>query len=196
MIRLGFIAEDMSDVGVMREITGKVLPAGSFGTRHFVGQGCGRLKRKCRVWAEQLLQKGCTHIVVVHDLDDEIEKDLRHLLERAMKGVGGKGALILIPIYEIEAWLLTDGMAIKEVFSLQKEPKIPKNPESISDPKGSLEELVWRAQKKRYINTVHNESIAAAARLSQLEQCISFRPYPEFLRKALPKKARAAGSRG
>lgn len=184
MIRLGLIAEDKSDIGVMRQIAGKILPEGSFDTKHFVGEGCGKLKRKCRAWAEQLLRRGCSHIIVVHDLDDEAEKDLRKLLEDTIKGVGGRGALILIPVYEIEAWLLSDSQAIKKVFSLRREPKVPASPESIRDPKAALEELVWKAEKKRYFNSVHNEPIAVAARLTKLERCSSFKPYPEFLRAA------------
>lgn len=91
MICLGLIAEDKSDIGVMRQIAGKILPEGSFGTKHFVGEGCGKLKRKCRAWAEQLLRRGCSHIIVVHDLDDEAEKGLRKLLEDTIKGVRREG---------------------------------------------------------------------------------------------------------
>lgn len=187
---LGIIAEDLSDVAVMRKLTAKVLPESAFSVKHFVGNGCGKLKRKCAAWADALRRRGCSHIVVVHDLDEADEAELRLLLERTISGVQVGGTIVVIPIREIEAWLLTDARAIQRVFTMQREPKVPKNPESVQDPKATLEQLVWRASRKRYVNSIHNERIAAEARLQALAQCRSFRPYPDFLRQNSEKTGR------
>jgi len=179
---IGIIAEDLSDVAVIRHVTAKVVPGKSFSTKHFVGNGCGKLRRKCGAWAHDLCRRGCTHIVVVHDLDTANLHELRGLLEQAVANVRADSTIVLIPVREIEAWLLTDARAIKAVFNLRKEPKLPGNPESLQDPKSALEELVWRTSAKRYVNSIHNPLLAAAAKLQSLEKCRSFAPYPKFLR--------------
>jgi len=181
---LGIIAEDLSDVAVMRKLTAKVLPESAFSIKHFVGNGCGKLRRKCAAWADALRRRGCSHIVVVHDLDEADETELRLLLERAISSVRVQGSIIVIPVREIEAWLLSDSRAIQRVFNMQREPRVPRNPESVRDPKATLERLVWTAGKKRYVNSIHNERIAGEARLQSLHQCRSFRPYPDFLRRS------------
>lgn len=180
---LGVIAEDLSDVAVIKRLTAKVIPEREFSTKHFVGNGCGKLRRKCRAWVRDLSRRGCTHIVIVHDLDDADERELRPVLEECIDGVPVRGSLVLIPVREIEAWLLADAQAIKKVFNLQSEPVIPQNPELLPDPKRSLEDLVWRAGNKRYVNSIHNERLAEESRLGLIEKCRSFRAYPQFLRR-------------
>ena len=183
MMTIGIIAEDLSDVAVIRALTAKVVPKNQFSTKHFVGSGCGKLRRKCHAWAEVLCRRGCTHIVVVHDLDEENEHELRVTLESCVAQVSAKGVSVLIPVREIEAWLLTDAAAIQQVFNLRRRPRVPGNPEAIRDPKACLEELVWKGGSKRYVNSIHNQRIAEHAQLASIERCRSFRPYPEFLRR-------------
>jgi hypothetical protein len=67
---MGIIAEDDSDVAVMREVTLTLLKPRVIGFRQFVGDGCGKLRRKCGAWAEILARQGCSWLVVVHDLDE------------------------------------------------------------------------------------------------------------------------------
>lgn len=82
-LRIGIIAEDTSDVMVVTEIIQKVC-ATNYRVNHFVGDGCGRIVGKCRAWAEQLRQRGCKYLILVHDLDTNSVKDLRrHAYQRA-----------------------------------------------------------------------------------------------------------------
>lgn len=180
---IGVIAEEYNDVEVLYEVTCKIIPKEAFSFRHFIGHGCGKIRRKCIAWATNLLQRGCTHLVVMHDLDRNDKTSLRRDLEMAIAKVGFDASLVLIPSEELEAWLLSDPQAIKATFKMRILPKIPKDTEGIASPKEFLAEIVTRNSKTTYLNTVHNKRIAKNLGLSSIARCPSFLPYPEFLRK-------------
>jgi len=180
-MRIGVIAEENNDVEVLYELTRKLTDDHAFSFKKFVGHGCGALRRKCTAWAVNLLRRGSTHLVVLHDLDTNDENQLRSELEHCVQDIGFDGYIILIPRREIEAWLLVDGKALKSVFSMSKIPKVPTNPEEIERPKEKLRDIVWKAAAKRYVNTIHNPKIAAESRISKILVCKSFRPYPQFI---------------
>lgn len=180
-MKIGVIAEDVSDVEVLYELTCKLIRENSFSFKKFVGHGGGALRKKCTAWAENLFLKGCNHIVVLHDLDDNNENELRSELVGYVRNVGYVGYIILIPVREIEAWLLVDDKAIQKVFNMSKRPKLPGNPEEIMHPKEELRDIVWKETKKRYVNTIHNRKIANASRITILRKCRSFRPYHAFI---------------
>ncbi len=72
-MRIGIIAEEASDVEVLYELTCKLMNENMFSFKKFIGHGCGKLHRKCTAWAENLLLRGCSHLVVIHDLDNNDE---------------------------------------------------------------------------------------------------------------------------
>ena len=96
--RIGVIAEEKNDVDVLYELTCKVIAENSFRISHFVGHGCGKLRRKCRAWAENLILQGCTRIVVIHDLDNNTEAELRRQLDHELDGLRIERSLVLIPV--------------------------------------------------------------------------------------------------
>ena len=180
-ISIGIIAEDDSDFRVMSELTAKIIPSNSFVFKKFAGGGCGKLRRKCAAWTQNLLDRGCSHLVVLHDLDSNDMTKLRNELERKTNDIRFEAKVVLIPVQEIEAWLLSDAEAIRSVFNMSKRPTVPANPESASNPKEMLRDIVWAGAKKRYINTIHNEKIASALDLHRITALGSFRPYVGFL---------------
>lgn len=186
-MKVGVIAEEKNDIEVLYELTRKLINENSFSFSHFVGHGCGKLRRKCGAWAENLIKRGCTLLVVIHDLDKRNEFQLRATLEGHIKGLPFKHSVVLIPIEEIEAWLLSDPNAIKAVFNMRKIPRIPNQPERISDPKKFLSNLITRNSKSHYLNTIHNRKIAAELVIRSLKRCPSFSRYPVFLSEALKK---------
>ena len=84
-LKIGVIAEEKNDVEVLYELTCKIINEREFSFKQFVGHGCGKLRRKCGAWAVNLLRRGCTHLVVVHDLDKRNESELRAELDSAIK---------------------------------------------------------------------------------------------------------------
>ncbi len=182
-MQIGIIAEEREDVDVVKILISKVIPENSFGTKSFVGHGCGKIKRKCESWADLLLLKGCDLLIVVHDLDREKKNNLKNDLESRISSADFKDKIVIIPTEELEAWLLSDPIALKRCFNLKKIPKIPNNPESIESPKEYLTRLIWKIAKKRFTNTIHNKKIARLIDLSALSKCKSFQPLPSFLEK-------------
>ena len=179
-MKMGIIAEDDSDVAVLREITSALLRPHRVGFKRFVGNGCGKLKRKCGAWAKNLVDQGCTWVVVVHDLDMNDERKLRSELTRAIAPSGARASIVLIPKREIEAWLLYDASAIAAALRERQLPRLPGDPETVVDPKEHLRDLIWRKYRKEYLNTVHNPMIAKHIALSLLRKSGSFAPHFSF----------------
>jgi len=190
---VGIIAEDDSDVGVISEITLKLLHPKSVGFKKFVGNGCGKLRRKCGAWAINLVRQGCMGIVVVHDLDQNNEQKLRAELTESIDPADADASVVLIPRREIEAWLLYDAKAIATAFGEAQPLPLPGNPESIMDPKKHLRDLINRRYRKTYLNTVHNRAIARHLNVSLLNGSKSFSPAFQFasaVRGMLPASRR------
>ena len=178
---IGIIAEDKSDVAVISALLEKYTSKNKFFIRHFVGNGCGKLKSKCQAWTKNLISRGCEHVFIFHDLDKENESQLRNKLLKKVSKDKFPTSLIVIPIEELEAWLLSDEEAIKSVFTLKSKPKRYKNCEAIKSPKEVLERFIRNTANKRYLNTVHNEKIAKKISLENLRRCSSYLPFDEYL---------------
>ncbi len=182
---IGLIAEDISDISVIREIFLKYMNHNDFKVRKFVGNGCGKLRQKCTSWTHMLFKQGCEHVVIVHDLDKNIEAELIQLLNEKVPKGKYPNSLIVIPVKELEAWLLTDSLALQKAFKLEKKPKPRKLVEKIDSPKEYLKKLIWKTGRKRYLNTVHNKSIASYTTLTNLKRCKSFLPLDIYIREQI-----------
>jgi len=177
--RFGLISEDNSDIEVIRKILLNYFDDSDFSVKKFVGNGCGKIKQKCAAWTENLLKRGCDHVLIFHDSDNNPTDIIRTLLQNKLGN--HCEAVIIIPIQEIEAWLLSDANAIRTTFNLKRTPKKIHNTESIISPKEYLRDLVWRHGRKPYINTIHNARIAENIALSNFRRCPSFRPLHNYL---------------
>jgi len=179
-MKMGIIAEDDSDVAVIREFTLSLLKPHNIGFKRFIGNGCGKLQRKCGAWATTLVRQGCRWIILLHDLDTHDERRLRTQLTLAIDPARAKASVVLIPKREIEAWLLYDANAIAAAFNETRRPRVPGNPESLLDPKKHLRDIIWVKYHKEYLNTIHNARIAKHIDVSFLSKSASFAPHPEF----------------
>lgn len=187
-VHIGIIAEDESDVEVVKILIGK-LTGKRFSVSRFIGKGCGPLKRKTPAWCKAFQRKGCQSVLLVHDKDRSDAMKLRAELENLLAGASLEVRVVVIPTEEIEAWLLADCDAIEKAMSLVKRPKEIAHPESVVSPKEHLARVVRvgsRNGMKQYVNSVHNQLIASNLRVSQLRQrCPSFQHLQAFVKSAI-----------
>lgn len=181
--RIGIVAEDESDVEVVKALVRKIVPATKFSVKYFVGHGCGKIVGKCSQWASVLHTMGCTTLIILHDADDRNPLELSTQLRRALDGCAISRRTISVPIREIEAWLLTDNLAIQRAMNLSRRVERISNPQSIVDPKKKLDEIVYlkSGKQKRYVNSRHNPQIAQQLDLVNVRRCTSFLPLEEFV---------------
>jgi hypothetical protein len=186
-VTVGIIAEDESDVEVIDVIISKSTAA-RYSTKSFVGHGCGKIRNKCHEWAENLRERGCRLLILVHDLDAGSLRELRRALANALGDSPLKPCVIIIPVREIEAWLLADPNAIRTALNIRDPIKRIRNPEGLPRPKEYLRDLIYRTSKKKitYLNTIHNAKIARAGQIANFRNCESFKPLQDFIVKNLP----------
>jgi hypothetical protein len=102
-----------------------------------------------------------------------------------------KDYFVVIPVQELEAWILADIEAVSHVITGWKPPYFKDNPEGINNPKERLMHESRKANKKpRYDPGTHNPRVAKYLRLDQVRQrCPSF----EKLAHWVTGKARTPG---
>ncbi len=182
---VGVIAEEINDVEVVDELIKKILPNKKYSIKKFVGHGCGKLRSKCLQWADNLQIKGCSTLILLHDLDKNDLIKLNSQLCQSLTNCLIPKHVVIIPIKEIEAWLLSDNLAIKRAMNLNGNIKTISNPQSIADPKKKLGEIIYLQSRKtkRYLNTAHNRRIAAELNLVNVRRCNSFLPLEKFIQE-------------
>ncbi|MBT1071072.1 DUF4276 family protein [Pelotalea chapellei] len=181
---VGIIAEDDSDVESIRLLIKRISGKENIGAKKFVGKGCGKIKRKCSAWANQLKQKGCGVLIVVHDLDRNQEGILRKQIIDSLVPNPFSKWLVSIPTEELEAWLLSDSNAIKDALKLRKMPDNIHHPETVISPKEHLGSIVEKCSDDTvvYINTKHNSKIVEKIDVSQISiKCPSFVSFHDFI---------------
>ena len=171
------LAEDPSDadalVALVKSITGRTnlkVHKKGFG-------GCGQLCRKAPSYIKLFADQGATRFVICHDSDGLDPRDIRAKVEAVIKtkGCSSYKHAVVVPVEEIEAWMIADEDAITAVIPSLKI-KAVKKPESIQSPK---EWLVRESNKGRstplYVPAIHNAQVAAHINLAKLEKkCPSF----------------------
>lgn len=182
--KIGLAVEDESDFETVRILINRVILKEWIGFKKTLWNGCGRLHRKATDFARTLVSRWCNLIIIVHDRDDNDLDKLREELQASLDKAYHTN-FVCIPIEEIEAWFLSDTNALKVVFGLTKEPKIPWSVENINSPKEKLGECVHSCSggSKIYINTKHNPLIAARIDINKIyNKCSSFKEFFDFLR--------------
>ena len=184
---VGLIAEDDSDVFVA-EILIRKIARKNFKTKQFVGRGCGKIVAKCRSWATALRQRGCSLLIVLHDLDQRQEPILRASLVDALNPCPIAHHVIVIPIRELEAWLLADHEAINRAMKLARPLNQIADPQGVPRPKERLRDLIYSRSDHTttYVNTIHNTRIAEQLSVARIRaRCTSFGPFEQFVSRHL-----------
>ena len=192
-IQIGVIAEDVSDVSVAKKLLQKRATK-SFQVKHHIGHGCGTIVAKCGNWAKNLSDRGCSLLILLHDLDEKNLATLRANLHAALTVSPIKKIAVVIPVREMEAWLLSDGAAIAKALNISKEIPPVGEPERQPDAKKKLGELIYKTSEKKvtYVNTIHNEKIANEIALEAIRaKCPSFAAFDDFAKEHLVKSKKA-----
>lgn len=182
-IKVGVIAEDDSDIRVAEILLAKMRPKKDFQVKKFIGRGCGKIIGKCRKWALDLRMKGCVLLAIIHDLDKKDEVKLRKAITEALHPSPIEKYVVVIPVHEIEAWLLADHDAINRAFGFPRSVQRVKNPHQLTNAKEYLGRLIYThsSRKITYINTIHNAKIAEFLSIKTLSgRCASFRSFEKF----------------
>lgn len=181
---VGIIAEDESDFESARILIERISGKSNLGYRKKIGNGCGKLRRKCLLWSNELSQLGCGMLVLIHDLDRNDLPTLSDQLSTALRSSTLSNRLICIPVEEIEAWFLADPTAIKRALNLRKLPRFSGMPEQVDSPKERLRDEVFRCSDKNkdYLNTRHNQILARHVDISLLRsRSPSFSKFYDFV---------------
>lgn len=183
---LAVLAETDSDVEVLVAIIRKLLENPRLPIKKKGFNNCSELKRKGARVMRMFAKAGVDRFIICHDADSPNPAGAFHQVEsRIVKAAGLKTpACIIIPVEEIEAWLISDELAISRViptFKLRPENR----PEGISSPKEWLERKSRGAgSKPKYIHNIHNQIVARHLRLDLVSQkCPSFRVLTKFVGK-------------
>jgi hypothetical protein len=171
-VKIGIIGEDDTDVECLKVLIKKIKPD-KFDSRGRGAGGGGNMfnERKMFQLSSSLSAGGCQYLIIVHDLDrdsttnelNDLEK-LRQRLKRAAQNSPIGNKCIVIPIEELEAWLLSSDDHIQ-------------NPQSFKRPKEYLKKM------NRNYRTSDNAKIAEKIDISKIwEKCPSFRPFQDFIK--------------
>jgi hypothetical protein len=179
---IGIIAEDDSDVQTIDILIGKIA-ASPYSITSFKGDGCGKIIGKCRAWSQSLLKQGCQYLLVVHDLDSARKQELLAKLKDALGVSPIANYALIVPVREIEAWLLADHAAIKKAMKIKVSLNSVVNPEAIQHPKEFLGRLIYTksAHSRRYVNAIDNVKIASQCIPNNLMRCPSFVDFHNFV---------------
>lgn len=179
----GIIGEDASDVGVLKVIIRRLANDNSLPIDAKGYGGCAEMLRKGARQFRLFANKGVTKFIVCYDADraDPVARfdEAKRKIWAAANVVGD--CCIVIPIQELEAWILADLSAVTNVIKSWT-PADVTNPENITDPKEHLEKLSRQQQRPRYVHAIHNERIAHHLNLTKVAQkCPSFLPLKNFV---------------
>jgi len=179
------IGEDKSDVNTLKVIVRRIAGDKSIPVQGKGYNGAPEMLRKAAKQMNAFQSTGCRKFVVAYDSDGE---DAKERFATVVECVIDKAKLegpccILIPVQEIEAWILADLPAVTNVISGWSPTESFANPENQDDPKELLESLSKATNKKpRYDHTLHNEKVAEHLDLDVVfKKCPSFRPLRELV---------------
>jgi len=178
------LGEDRSDANTLRVLVRKLANNDSLKVTPKGFRGGSEMLRKGAMELRRLRRRGCTRFIICHDADGPDPGPKRELVRNQVvepSGVAGQ-CCIVIPVQELEAWILANIECATKVFPSWV-PKPIDNPEGIPKPKEHLEGLSKGSKgRPRYSHATHNEQMAKYLDLDVVKRkCPSFRGLAEFV---------------
>ena len=115
----GVLGEDKSDFQTLKILVQRLADKKKVDILGKGYTGCGELLKKGGEDLKLLSDMGCTRFVIAHDADQRDFRDVqRDLVDKIIKPSGIKKSIcLLVPVREIEAWLLADIEAVTIIFT-------------------------------------------------------------------------------
>lgn len=184
-IAYGVIGEDDSDVETVVELIKRIANNKSLSIKRKGYNGCGEMFIKAPMQLSAWSEMGCEHFIICYDSDRDKPEARYEKLVAAIKESDVPGTYCaLVPIQEIEAWILADLEAVSKVITGWRPPgKEIVTPEAQRDPKEHLEGLTkMQNSRPRYNHAMHNPAVAKHLNLDKvLKKCPSFGPLFEMV---------------
>lgn len=180
------LAEDYSDAKTLVVLVKRIDGRANLTVFKKGFSGCGELRRKAASHIQDFASRGASRFIICHDSDGESPEKVRN---RFRDGLTGKVDLkrlshaIIVPVQELEAWIIADAEAIATAIPSLLIPEVRK-PEAVASPK---EWLISQSRAGRsrplYDHTLSNEKVAAFLDVQKVQaKCPSFRELVEFVR--------------
>ena len=192
-MRYGIMGEDRSDVDALKIIIKRLADQYSLDTPAFHQKGY-------QGWAEMFVKGAaqlklferlrCNKIVICFDADGPQEKahtrreKIRNELILPSQINVSISCFALVPVQELEAWILADLHAVKKIITSFKLPKPFSSPERIASPKERLMKISRcpTTRKARYCPAKDNERAAKYLDFRLVEtKCPSFCGFVDFV---------------
>lgn len=186
MARYAVLGEDRSDAETLQVLIRGLAGNPRLSIKIKGYDGCGGLLRKGHRDLDEFARQGCDRFVVAYDADRDppllrYESARAQILARS--SIAADTCCIVVPVQELEAWLLADLPAVVNILP-GWHPDPISNPERIQDPKEHLEKLsCYSKHRPRYSHALHNPKLAEHIDLAVVERkCPSFAALASFVR--------------
>jgi hypothetical protein len=179
----GILGEHASDTATLKVLVRRLAgaPVKIKGKGY---SGCAEMLRKGARQLRLFQNLGYSRFIVCHDADGPDPAPAREKVASKIIRPSGirTDCCIVVPVQELEAWILADIECAVKIFPSWK-PAAIDNPERIENPKEYLERLSRDSrQKSRYSHATHNEHMAKYLNLENIRhKCPSFRELTKFV---------------
>ena len=187
--KYAILGEDRSDVEMIDALVRRIsiTPNASVFKKGY--QGGPELLAKGALQIRAYNDLGANRFIICYDADNGSPANrYSEIIHRVVKPSNVSGIFCaLVPIQEIEAWILADLAAVSRVHTSWKAKQNFSSPENINNPKEVLIEMTQRHNlKPLYNNKVHNPQVAKHLSLQQLAtKCPSSLPLFELVHNGI-----------
>lgn len=170
------LGETKSDAECMKILLKRILSTPNLSVKIKGFQGCGDLLKKGSRQIHLFQGLGCTRFVIAVDADASTGRDRKIQAQKVVSDANcASNSIIVVPVEEIESWILSDPHAVAQVIRQLSIPSVV-HPENIENPK---EWLVSQSRSKKsrplYVPATNNAPICNHIDLQILKnKCSTF----------------------
>jgi len=185
------LAEDTNDVDCLKVLIKRLDQSINAKGKGF--SSCGNMLNKGKRELVFQVNRGYSKFIICYDRDDStVNQRRQEVISKIIKpsGVKKDNICILIPVEEMEAWILADIASVSKAIPSWKPNKEFSSPERVSSPKEELTRLSRKERSKPLYNyATDNATIFKYLDLEILKKkCPSFKVLADFINPPPPPK--------